>query len=252
MPTPLRRTVDVTACDAWRAVGAAVLGAALSVSAAAAWGGEPVRAPIFQCEVNGKKLTSDRPIADCKEKEQRQLNSDGSLNRIVPPTPTPDELAAIEDKRRLADAERSARNDAVRRDRNLMQRFPTEAEHRAARAKALSDLRFQVRKSEERIAGLKVEQKKLDEERQFYVNDKVNKSLPPLLKQKIDANDAALEAQASIVQNQQTEVGRIDDLYDVELARLKKLWAGAPPGSLGPAPGPQQAVSTLPAKTSLK
>ena len=36
---------------------------------------------------------------------------------------------------------------------------------------------------------------------------------------------------------------RINALYDVELARLKKLWSGAPPGSLGPMPGPQAAQS---------
>jgi len=34
------------------------------------------------------------------------------------------------------------------------------------------------------------------------------------------------------MQDQEAEVGRIDGLFDAELARLKKLWAGAPPGSL--------------------
>ena len=35
------------------------------------------------------------------------------------------------------------------------------------------------------------------------------------------------------MQNQRLEVLRIDKLYDAELERLKKLWAGAQPGSLG-------------------
>jgi len=58
------------------------------------------------------------------------------------------------------------------------------------------------------------------------------------LKQQIDANDASLEAQNGLVQNQQTEIVRINALYDAELARLRKLWSGAPAGSLGPLPGP--------------
>ena len=44
----------------------------------------------------------------------------------------------------------------------------------------------------------------------------------------------SLEAQRSLVQNQQTEVVRINALYDAELARLKKLWAGAMPGTARP------------------
>ena len=195
--------------------------------------------PIIQCEINGKKVTSDRLIAECHHKEQRELYPDGSLKRIIPPTPTADELAAKEQQDREAKLEFAARSDAVRRDRNLMQRFPDEAAHRKAREKALDELRVAAKNSNVRIAGLLSERKKLDDEKLFYVNDRVNKPLPTHLKQKIDANDAALEAQESLAQNQAAESNRINALYDVELARLKKLWGGAQPGSLGPLPGTQ-------------
>jgi hypothetical protein len=36
---------------------------------------------------------------------------------------------------------------------------------------------------------------------------------------------------------------RINALYDAELARLRKLWAGAPAGSLGPPPSVAPAVA---------
>jgi hypothetical protein len=65
------------------------------------------------------------PDPECANKEQRELNPDGSLKRLIPPTPTADELAAKEEKDREAKLEFAARSDAVRRDRNLMQRFPT-------------------------------------------------------------------------------------------------------------------------------
>ena len=41
----------------------------------------------------------------------------------------------------------------------------------------------------------------------------------------------------SLAQNQVAETDRINALYDAELARLRKLWGGAQPGSLGPLPG---------------
>src|SRR6476646_3443522 len=163
---------------------------------------EPSARPIIQCELNGKKVTSDRPIPECANKEQRELFPDGSLKRIIPPTPTADELAAKEEKDREAKLEFAARSDAVRRDRNLMQRFPDEAAHRKAREKALDELRIAGRIYADRIAELMIEKKKLDDEREFYENAQVKKPLPSQLKQKIDANDASLEAQRLLAKNQ--------------------------------------------------
>lgn len=199
------------------------------------------RAPIYTCTLNGKKLTSDRTIPECGNQEQRVLNSDGSVNRVIQPTPTDDERAAIEQRQRDAEAERVQRNDAVRRDRNQMQRYPDEAAHRKAREKALDDIRKAVQISKERIKLLMIERKPLLDESEFYVG----KSMPTKLKTGLDANDASLEAQKALIQNQESEVKRINDLYDLELARLKKLWNGAQPGTLGPVP--QVAANAPPA-----
>jgi hypothetical protein len=220
------------------------LGVALSLActfpAAAASADQPngPRVPIYKCiDANGKAITSDRPMPECANREHRQLNPDGSLNRIIPPPMTDDERAESERKEREAKVATSAKNDAIRRDRNLMQRFPDEATHKKARAKALDEFNGSVRNYEARIALLTAERTKLRDEAEFYVP--LKKPLPAKLKQQIDANDASLEAQNGLVQNQQTEIVRINALYDAELARLKKLWGGAPAGSLGPLPGPQ-------------
>ena len=182
--------------------------------------------------MDGKRIRSDRPILDCKDKDQRLLNPDGSFRAVVPPTPTADEQAEIDARQRDEVLKAAAKSDAIRRDRNLVSRFPNEAEHNKARAKALDDVRKSVRVSEERVALLTAERKPLLDEAEFYVN----KPMPSKLKVNLDANDALLEAQKSLIQNQQTEVVRINALFDAELMRLRKLWAGAPAGSLGPLP----------------
>jgi len=206
---------------------------------------EPAGRPIIQCELNGKKVTSDRLIPECVHKEQRELNPDGSLKRIVPPTPTADELAAKEEKDREAKLEFAARSDAVRRDRNLMQRFPDEAAHRKAREKALDELRVSAKITTSRIAELLTDKKKNDQDKEFYVNERVNKPLPTQLAQRIEANEASLAAQQLLAKTQVDETARINDLYDAELARLKKLWSGAQPGSLGPLPGTAPVAATV-------
>jgi hypothetical protein len=216
---------------------AVVLVAALTL-ALSARAQAPAQGPkslIFTCtDAKGKKQTSDRLIAECIGREQRILNSDGSLNRIVPPTLTADERTEMENKEQQQKAEEIQRMDAIRRDRNLVHRFPNEEAHNKARAQALDDIRASVRISESRIALLNVERKPLLDEAEFYKG----KPLPNKLKLALDANDAALEAQQSLVQNQQAEIVRINALYDVERVRLRKLWAGAPAGSLGPASAP--------------
>jgi hypothetical protein len=186
---------------------------------------------IYTCiDDRGRRLTADRPIPECTAKEQRILNRDGSLKAIHPPTLTVEERAAKEARDRKAAEERAAQADAVRRDRNLMARFPDEAAHNRAREAALDTVRVAIRASALRMNTLEAERKPLANETEFYVG----KPLPPQLKAQLDANDAAMAAQRSAMQSQEAELDRINRLYDAELERLRQLWAGATPGSLGP------------------
>lgn len=190
---------------------------------------------IYTCvDANGKRYTSDRPIAECLTREQQVLNRDGSLRRVIPPTLTADERAVQEAREREEAAQRAARAEAVRRDRNLMQRYPDEAAHLKAREAALDPVRRSLKLSETRLDLLARERKPLNDEAEFYIG----RPMPTRLKQQIDGNDAAVEAQRALIVNQQAELVRINALYDIELDRLKKLWAGAAPGSLGAMPAP--------------
>ncbi|MFX5718719.1 hypothetical protein ABTE23_22095, partial [Acinetobacter baumannii] len=75
---------------------------------------------------DGRKLTGDRPIPECTSREQRVLNADGSQRATLPPFLSPEERAATEAADRRAAAERIAQQDAMRRDRTLMLRYPNE------------------------------------------------------------------------------------------------------------------------------
>jgi hypothetical protein len=190
----------------------------------------PAASAIYSCvDATGRTITSDRPIPACSTKEQRILNRDGSLRSVYPPSMTADERAVKEAQERRAAEARSAQVDAVRRDRNLLARYPSEAAHRKAREAALDAPRSAMKTTEQRQRELAAERQPLLAEAEFYQG----KPVPPKLRAQIDANDAASEAQRDAAQQQRDEIERIDRLYDAELARLKLLWAGAVPGSLG-------------------
>lgn len=203
---------------------------ALGLWAAAAWAQTPAKG-IYTCtDDKGRKLTSDRPIAECSSKEQQLLNRDGSVRAVIPPTLTADERAEKEARERAAAEARAAAADAARRDRNLTARYPTEAAHNRAREAALDTVRLAAKATEIRLRELAAERKPLLDEAEFYLG----KPLPPRLKAAIDANDAATEAQRAAVLTQEAELQRVNRLYDSELDRLRRLWSGAQPGSLGP------------------
>ncbi len=210
------------------------LAAALAMAGPAAAQNPPKKTDgIYTCiDDKGKRLTSDRPIPECVAKEQRVLNSDGSLKTIHPPTLTADERAEQEARERKAAEARAAQADAVRRDRNLKARYPNEDAHNRAREAALDSVRIAIRTSEQRLKDLAAERKPLLDESEFYAG----RQLPAKLRQQLDANDAATEAQKSAMATQQAELVRINRFYDAELDRLRRLWAGAQPGSLGPDP----------------
>jgi hypothetical protein len=184
---------------------------------------------VFTCvNAAGRALTSDRLIGECMDREQRVLSRDGTLLRIVPASLTADERAEKEAKERKEAAAREARSEAVKRDRNLMQRFPNVAAHQKARDQALEVTQFAITQSEARLADLERERKPLLDETEFYKG----KTMPGKLKGQLDANDAATAAQKELLVTQKAEFERASKLYDTELAHLKKLWAGAAPGSL--------------------
>ncbi|MFO0444535.1 MAG: DUF4124 domain-containing protein, partial [Betaproteobacteria bacterium] len=91
---------------------------ALCLPVAASWA-QP-SAGIYTCvDANGRRLTADRPIAECRHKEQQILNRDGSVRGILPPTLTAEERAEKDARDRAAADARAAAADAARRDRNL-------------------------------------------------------------------------------------------------------------------------------------
>lgn len=202
---------------------------------------------IYSCvTADGRRLTSDRPIPECKGSEQLVHRNDGSVRAKLPPAMSPEERAAEELRQRELAAKRAAQADAARHDRNLLTRFRNREQHERARHAALDDLIKATEISQKRLKDLAKERKVLADEAEFYKG----KALPAKLRQQFDVNDAAVEAQRHFIEQQNAEKVRVNIRYDLELARLEKLWAGAAPGSLGPPPNARDVEAAVNAALS--
>lgn len=89
---------------------------------------------IYSCvDAHGKRLTSDRPISACLDREQRVLSRSGAVERIVPPSYTPSETAAIDAHNRQEEAQRLQAKAKAKSMAVLLQRYPNASAHMAAR-----------------------------------------------------------------------------------------------------------------------
>lgn len=188
---------------------------------------------IFTCrDEHGNPILRDRPIAECMDIGQDERNRDGSPRRQLPPPLTPDELAKREAEAQRLREEKATRAEAARFDRLLLARYPDEAAHERARQSALDAARNAMKASEQRLEELRLERSRLDQEAEFYKG----RSMPDNLRQSIANNTAAVNAQRQSMANQTSEMQRINQKFDAERERLRKLWKGALPGSVGPVP----------------
>jgi len=194
--------------------------------ATAPWQQVLAQPSIYTCvDAQGRRITSDRPIASCMDREQRELSQGGNLKRVVPPVPTADELAALEVKRK-AEAERQSRlAEDRRKERALVSRYPNEAAHQRERSKALEQVDAVDAAIAKRIQDLAKQRQGIDDEMAFYAKDPAK--APAWLKHKLQDNDKQAAAQTDAQKRQQLDRQRVNERFDAELAQLKRLWADA-------------------------
>jgi Domain of unknown function (DUF4124) len=191
--------------------------AGLWLSSALAWG------QIYTCvDAKGRKLTSDRPIPECADREQKELNSSGTVKRTVKPVMTAEEQRVFDDKEKQATEERLRLNEEKRKDRALLTRYPNRPVHDKERADALAQVDEVMKAATKRVGELAVQRKEIDTELEFYKKNPAK--IPQSLKRQIEDNDASVAVQKRFIADQESEKKRTDARFDDELVRLKKLW----------------------------
>ena len=179
---------------------------------------------VYTCvDKQGRKLTSDRPIPECIDREQRELGPTGTVRRVIGPTLTDHERAALEVERRKEQEERNRIADERKRERVLLARYPDKASHDAERALALAQVDAVTATATQRIADLHGRRKTLDLEMEFYRKDPAK--APMLLRRQLAENDEEVQEQRRFIAGQDQEKRRIHQRFDEELAQLRKLWA---------------------------
>lgn len=180
---------------------------------------------IYTCvDAQGRRITSDRPIRECIDRTQKELNPSGTVRREIGPSLTAQEREAIEARERKAAEERARTTEELRRNRALVVRYRDQAAHDRARAEALAHVDDMIVPAQQRLAELAQQKVKIDQELEFYTA--TPDKLPDGLRRQVEEHARAVLAQQRFIAEQQTERRRVNERYDEELARLRQLWAG--------------------------
>ena len=118
---------------------------------------------IYTCvDKHGRRITADRPIQECLDREQRELSPSGITRRQIGPSLSDTERAALEAQQRKEAEERVRAIEEKRRERALVARYPDKATHDIERNAALLMVDEVTATAEKRMAELREQRKKLD------------------------------------------------------------------------------------------
>lgn len=194
----------------------ATFGAALSAQSATG-------SQIYTCvDVKGRKLTSDRPIVQCLDREQTILNPSGTVKAKLGPVLTAAERSQVEAARNAELKELARREEEKSLNRSLLIRYPNQDAHQKERADAVAQLMLVRQAATARVAVLRAERAKLDEEMAFYAKDPSR--APPKLLQQVNELSQTLAAQERFLSDQGSEIERVNARFDQERERLVPLW----------------------------
>jgi hypothetical protein len=191
---------------------------------------QPAAGPggIYSCtDSRGRTITADRPIPDCIDREQRQLNPSGTTRRTIEPTYTAKEQAVREEKERQTQLVAARQLEERRRERALLIRYPNSVAHDRERAEALVQIDAVIQAAQKRLGELNDERRKTDDELEFYAKDPTK--APDSLRRKVEDNAKSSAVQNRFIDDQQDEKKRVNARFDEEKGRLRPLWAGNAP-----------------------
>lgn len=181
-------------------------------------------AGIYTCvDAKGRKLTSDRPIVDCLDREQFELNPSGTIRRKIGPSLTAQERAAEDEKQRRMAEERARAVEEKRRDHALLIRYPYRSVHDGERREALAQIDVVIKAAQHRLTELQQQRKKIDSEMEFYQKDPLK--APNSLRRQIEENTHSTNVQLRFIEDQEEEKKRVNARFDEDLVKLEKFWA---------------------------
>jgi len=181
----------------------------------------PLAARTVCCDVDGKRVCGDPPPPVC-DNRAKIIYSQGGVAKEVEAPLTPEQRAAREAEaaRKKEEARRAA--EQARKDRALLDSFTSVKDLDAARDRAIADIEKSAEQAKNRLESALAKQKKLDDEKEFYVK----KPLPAPLKRQIEENEREIALQRQALEQKEQEIAAVRERFAADRERYLALTGG--------------------------
>jgi hypothetical protein len=182
----------------------------------------------YSCrDAQGRLLTSDRPIMECLDREQKVHNNAGTVRRVIEAPLTPEQRRARDEAHKREQAERERAEQARRHDQILLSSYSSVAAIETAQARARAEPQSGIAKSQARLEQLAKERAALDAEKDFYKG----RALPGDLERKLQDNDRARRYELDLIARRNEELRQIDERFEADKKRFIELNAAQQAGA---------------------
>jgi len=188
------------------------------VHGATAGGGLPGQ--MFVCTDRAGHTHADRyPPAECRDRDVRELNPDGSLKRVIPAPLTREQRKKRDEEEEARLREEEQERAQLHKDRALLETYGSVDEIDSARRRDLSARQLLIDRANQRIAQYGRERKRLEDEAEFYQH----REMPPELKERFENNKALVQQQEKTLADTKLEMQKINERYDADKQRYQEL-----------------------------
>jgi hypothetical protein len=168
----------------------------------------------YKCvDEKGVTLIGDTPPPGCEHVKMYETNRSGAVIRTIDPTPTAEELKAMQEaaaKRKVTD---KAMGEQKRKDMALLNTYASEKEFDVARERNVEPVKSRIASAAERIAAVEKRQQEIEQEMEFY---KAGKS-------KSSGNDSSKGLQADLDRARAEKAALVSSIagYEKEIEDIK-------------------------------
>ncbi|MBK4736423.1 DUF4124 domain-containing protein [Noviherbaspirillum pedocola] len=198
------------------------LGAGLLLAALAASSASVQAQRIYLCrDAAGRTLTSDQPIAECREQAIREIDRNGITRREIAAPLSAEEKERRREEEARERTEREARLERQRADRALLARYRSEADIEAERLSHINRVRENAGREAQALDRAQGQRAAL--EAQLATGGKTR----PELRQQLQEADRAVEESRRRVDDHEAEIMQINARVDAMLRRYRELKPGS-------------------------
>lgn len=175
---------------------------------------------IYCChDDSGKQVCGDILPSVCYGRAYRELGDSGRTSRLVDAPLTVEQRAqrAAEEQRRKE--QERVLNEQRRMDQALLNTYASEKDIEIMRSRAERDLTAAIKAADERIAEIRKQRKKFEDEAEFYRN----RPLPADVAKGLRDANYEIGAQESVIESKKRDQETMRAKYDEDLRRFREL-----------------------------